>query len=198
MKSLLHVKFALVNLVLGAGGDIDRTNVVQALLQSNPVEGTMAKFHVTTVSCGMSFARFVLETLRLCGLITVPIGLVLWSSGSVRSSSCFVSAVTHSGSRVFVAIFSSNFTIARLIHMESSILNNTLFDTDFLDVVVVLPRGHGPIPGKQRFLIAPCPTDVRHGLCCRLDSAMRLFLRESTPWFLRAIDDSWFNPDNLH
>jgi hypothetical protein len=157
----------------------------------------MARTQVTMLSATTAFVRIVLEVFLLSGLMTLPIGFVGWSPGFVASSSCFSAALTHPRSRVFVAIFSSNFTVGRVVLMGNSILNNTLFDTDFLNVVIVFPRRHGPMPGKYRSISAPCPSDIRRGLCCRLDWAMRLFLKENSSWFLRAIDDSWFNPHNL-
>jgi hypothetical protein len=43
-----------------------------------------------------------------------------------------------------------------------------------------------------------CPPDIGIGLCCRLRRAMDVFLSTPVPWFFRAIDDRWFNPQELY
>jgi hypothetical protein len=79
----------------------------------------------------------------------------------------------------------------------NSILNPALFDLGFLDVLVFFSAGNGPAPPPLRSFIAPCPSSTRWGICCRLDWAMRVFLERDHTWFVRAIDDGWFNPYNL-
>jgi hypothetical protein len=140
----------------------------------------------------------IIEMLSFCHLIPVLISFIAWSRWPAQGSLHSTAGVVSRPFRAFVGIFSSNFTIGRLQLLEDSVLNDALFDLTGLDILVVFPRGHGPAPGKLRSVVAPCPTDTQYGLCCRVDWAMRAFLRNKTSWFLRAIDDSWFNPYNMN
>jgi hypothetical protein len=138
------------------------------------------------------------EGLSVCFLIPILISTDAQRQWRLISSSSLAVSFGLGGTGVFVAIFSSNFTIGRLILMENSILNKKLFDLSFLDALIIFPRGHGPAPGRTLSVVTPCQTDIRYGLCCRVDWAMRAFLEKGMTWFLRAIDDSWFNPYNLY
>jgi hypothetical protein len=103
----------------------------------------------------------------------------------------------HKG-RVFVALFSSDHTLRLLKSMENSILNSVSPNLNCLDVFVFFSQRRGPAPGNIRSGSTPCPSDKRHGLCCRVDWAMPFILKGETYWFLGAIDDRCFNPDNLY
>jgi hypothetical protein len=143
------------------------------------------------------WTHLVREVIQTCLLVPALVRFIARSPWRLGGSSFLVGTIRLGHYSVLVAIFSSKFTINRLTLMENSILNHSLFDVHQLKVVVVLPQRHPPAPGKLPSAVTICPTDVQHGLCCRVDWAMRMFLKGNANWFLRAIDDSWFNPYNL-
>jgi hypothetical protein len=99
---------------------------------------------------------------------------------------------------VYVAIISSDFTSPRLELMCRRIFTDSLFAAQVFRFLVLYPREHGPPPCKIPFVVTSCSSSTSEGICCRVDIAMRLFLETESPWFIRVIDDSWFNPGNLY
>jgi hypothetical protein len=82
--------------------------------------------------------------------------------------------------------------------MSHSILNHSLFHTNIFEAAVFFPAHHGATDLTLHLITTHCGPSTRKGVCCRVTHAMRYFLTTSRGWFLRAIDDSWFNPDNLY
>jgi hypothetical protein len=99
---------------------------------------------------------------------------------------------------LFVGIISSNFTIKRLGLMSNDILNHSLFHSKVFQAAVFFPIFHGQNTLPLHSIATNCSTSVHAGICCRVAFAMSYFLTTGLPWFLRAIDDSWFNPGNLY
>jgi hypothetical protein len=99
---------------------------------------------------------------------------------------------------LFVGIISCNFTIRRLHLMSHDILNHPLFHSRVFQAAVFFPINHGQDTLPLHSIVTNCSSSGHEGICCRVSIAMRYFLTTGLPWFLRAIDDSWFNPDNLY
>jgi hypothetical protein len=99
---------------------------------------------------------------------------------------------------LFVGIISSDFTISRLTQMSQLLLTHPLFNSTLFSAAIFFPLHHGAFHSDFPSIITNCSSSVCSGICCRVTLSMRYFLTTKSAWFLRAIDDSWFNPDNLY
>jgi hypothetical protein len=97
----------------------------------------------------------------------------------------------------YIAIFSAEKTKNRLKRMSRTILSDRYFERRRFAVRVIVPRDHDVYVENAQDLVSNCAGNRRQDLCCRLRAAMDDFLESDIDWFVRAIDDSWFNLHNL-
>jgi hypothetical protein len=122
------------------------------------------------------------------------LSLVLTLQGPVVP---FLETIPKRHPHIYIAIFSARMTKNRLTRMFERLLNPTFFRTDRVVARVIVPKGHGFTEPVVPLLISECPSSIQAGLCCRTRVAMDDFLDRDIDYFVRAIDDSWFNLENL-
>jgi hypothetical protein len=175
----------------------------QSLTRTSLLSDTFKKFNAGMLLIGESIAGS-LELLKLFHLMTVILSTRNFVSLSVIHCPEFhFGAFSGRGISLrdlglFVGIISSDFTIKRLFLMSNDILNHSLFSSNIFQTVAFFPIGHARRTLPLHSITTNCSSSVNEGICCRVAIAMRYFLTTGLPWFLRAIDDSWFNPDNLY
>jgi hypothetical protein len=99
--------------------------------------------------------------------------------------------------RVYVAVLSAGVTKHRLDRMFRTIMNHSLFQKGCFVTEVIVPRALPISDPKLPIVITNCSWTWQEGLCCRIRVGMDDFLSRDIEWFVRAIDDSWFNPRTL-
>jgi hypothetical protein len=92
---------------------------------------------------------------------------------------------------------SSSWTFSRLEPYVDYLLSNPLVPSEIRPEIII-PSGKFPQPLKVPVRVVSGIADTFVGLCRRVAAAFDIFLREtSSPWFFRAIDDTWILPANL-
>jgi hypothetical protein len=105
--------------------------------------------------------------------------------------------VTLSSVTLYLAIVSSPLTYDRLPPLINWTVSHPLYRSRICAEVFV-PDGPPPLYVSIPVRFASTRTDKYYGLCQRVYESFDRFLwYTSSPWFFRAIDDTWISPSNI-
>jgi hypothetical protein len=99
--------------------------------------------------------------------------------------------------RLTYSVIPTRLHFQRMHRMSASLLSHQLFQEHVFECVVFWSTLESAEFPPAESVQTDCSIGKPWGLTCRIAHSLDTFLERGRPWYFRAIDDSWINPDNL-
>jgi hypothetical protein len=99
--------------------------------------------------------------------------------------------------RLYYAVIPTRIQFGRVQRLAENLITSPVFVSSTIRCALIWSTLESTNIRNCQSIHTNCPITKPHGLTCRVSRSLDDFLHTGIPWFFRAIDDSWINPENV-